>query len=148
MNSVIISIPSEIFLRWLFSGEYIAALGQSSFIYGLGREVVRVPRAATAFTAAAFVRRGQSETLMATTASRDVHEFDLDGEYTQWSNSATIPQHWRAYRSKIVSVRQFEDSKIILCDNESFTLLDRTQPASNKLRKIKSNDSKCELLSI
>ena len=70
-------------------------MGKSSYIYRRGQDVTRVPQAATAFTAAAFVRSGKSETLMATTASRDVHEFDMNGEYTEWSNNSVVPQHWR-----------------------------------------------------
>merc|ERR1711957_462283 len=61
---------------------------------------------ATAFTAAAFVRDGEKVNLMAATASRDIHEFDLNGEYTKWSNNAIIPAQWRGYRSKVVAITQ------------------------------------------
>ena len=46
------------------------------------------------------------------------------------------------FRSKIVTVRQFLDSKIIFCDNESFTVLDRNQTPGNVLKKIKNFASK------
>ena len=74
---------------------------------------------------------------MASTASRDIHEFNLDGEYTEWSNSSSIPPAWRSYRSKIVSIDQFGTRPILLCDNESFTFLDRSRAESKKLTKIR-----------
>jgi len=75
---------------------------------------------------------------MAATASRDIHEFDLHGEYTKWSNNAQIPFQWRGYRSKVVGIAQHQNSPILLCDNESFTVLDRRQEKSDTLRKIKA----------
>ena len=83
-----------------------------------------------------------SVTLLASTASRDIHEFNLDGEYTEWSNSSSIPPVWRSYRSKIVSIDQFGTGPVLMCDNESFTFLDRTRGESKKLTKIRCKYAK------
>ena len=80
------------------------------------------------------------ETIIAGTASRDVHEFTLEGNYTEWSNNSQIPSKWRSYRSKIVSISQHKNYPIIFCDNESFTVLKREWPAKDYLRKIKNSE--------
>ena len=123
-------------------GKYVAAVGQNTYLYSKSEPTIHIPRAATAFTAAAFVMDGDKELLMAATASRDIHEFDVNGEYTDWSNNAKIPTQWRGYRSKVVAITQHNQSPILLCDNESFTVLDRRQEKSNLLRKIKSRKGK------
>ena len=86
----------------------------------------------------AFIGPIGDETIMAGTASRDIHEFTVDGEYTEWSSNSKIPHQWRQYRSKVTSISQFKDCSILICDNESFTVLDRKQKGG-KLRKIKSS---------
>ena len=86
----------------------------------------------------AFIGPIGDETIMAGTASRDIHEFTMDGEYTEWSSNSKIPHQWRQYRSKVTSISQFKDCSILICDNESFTVLDRKQKGG-KLRKIKSS---------
>ena len=81
-------------------------------------------------------------TILACTASRDIHEFTMDGVYTEWSNSSIIPSKWRTYRSKLVNINQHgENWPILLCDNESFTVLDRSKPKKDYLRKIKNSKS-------
>ena len=87
----------------------------------------------------AFIGPIGDETIMAGTASRDIHEFTMDGEYTEWSSNSKIPNQWRQYRSKVTSISQFKDCSIIICDNESFTVLDRKQKGQKFLRKIKSS---------
>ncbi len=90
----------------------------------------------------AFIGPTGDETIMAGTASRDIHEFTMDGEYTEWSSNSKIPDQWRQYRSKVTSISQFKDCSILICDNESFTVLDRKQSTGQKggfLRKIKSS---------
>ena len=86
----------------------------------------------------AFIGPIGDETIMAGTASRDIHEFTMDGEYTEWSSNSKIPNQWRQYRSKVTSISQFKDCSILICDNESFTVLDRKQKGGF-LRKIKSS---------
>ena len=57
---------------------------EQSYLYNIKQKShLKLPSTTTAFTAMAFV----GETILAGTASRDVHEFTLDGVYTEWSNS-------------------------------------------------------------
>ena len=119
-------------------GDSVASIGRNSFIFKEDCKAIRVPRAATGFTSGAFVSRDGREALMVATASRDIHEFDAQGEYTEWSNAAEIPDKWRGYRSKIVAITQHGEGPVLLTDNESFTVLDRRQKKSNVLRKIKA----------
>jgi hypothetical protein len=79
---------------------------------------------------------------MAATASRDIHETTVTGEYTDWSQFSIIPSQWRTYRSKIVNISQFGNEPIFICDNETFTVLNRDNEKSNNLRKIKPCTSK------
>lgn len=99
---------------------------------------MKLPSTTTAFTSMAFIGPIGDETIMAGTASRDIHEFTMDGEYTEWSSNSKIPNQWRQYRSKVTSISQFKDCSILICDNESFTVLDRKQKGGF-LRKIKSS---------
>ena len=121
-------------------GDSVASIGRNSFIFKEDEKAIRVPRAATGFTSGAFVSGDGREALMVATASRDIHEFDAEGEYTEWSNTAEIPDKWRGYRSKIVAITQHGEGPVILSDNESFTVLDRRQKKSNVLRKIKAGE--------
>merc|ERR1719410_2108865 len=116
------------------------------------KSFLKLPSTTTAFTAMAFI----GETIIAGTASRDVHEFTLEGNYTEWSNNSQIPSKWRSYRSKIVSISQHKNYPIIFCDNESFTVLKREWPAKDYLRKIKNielekghkNETRCEFTEV
>ena len=99
---------------------------------------MKLPSSTTAFTAIGFIGEEGSETIMAGTASRDIHEFTLDGEYTDWSNTSVIPKVWRDYKSKLTSISQLDShSPIVMCDNESFTLVNRDVKKKNYIRKIK-----------
>jgi len=123
-------------------GEWIIAMGHESWLYHLSSQSqIKLPSTTTAFTSMAFIGPIGDETIMAGTASRDIHEFTMDGEYTEWSSNSKIPNQWRQYRSKVTSISQFKDCSIIICDNESFTVLDRKQKGQKFLRKIKSNES-------
>ncbi|CAG5113459.1 Oidioi.mRNA.OKI2018_I69.chr2.g7567.t1.cds [Oikopleura dioica] len=110
--------------------KYVASIGLSSYLFNLEEDsMILIPRAATAYTAANFIMsENGEETLLASTASRDIHEFNLEGEYTKWSNSSSIPPY----------MAQFGTRPIILCDNESFTFMDRSRQESKNLTKIRS----------
>ena len=101
---------------------------------------LKLPSSTTTYTAVGFVFdcASGSESIMAGTASRDVIEFNLDGEFTNWSRDSIIPTKWKDYRSKFISINQYDESSpIILCDNESFTLINRKCKSRNFVRKIK-----------
>jgi len=135
--------------------KHIVAMGLSHcYLYNIEQEShLRLPACTTAFTAMAFL----GSTILACTASRDIHEFTMDGVYTEWSNSSIIPSKWRTYRSKLVNINQHgENWPILLCDNESFTVLDRSKPKKDYLRKIKNielekghrDETRCEFTEV